>query len=39
MAGVLSYCKIEDMEVTPRMSRYLMELENKVQLGNQLATV
>ncbi|MBL4276332.1 hypothetical protein H8F10_00210 [Vibrio fluvialis] len=37
MAGVLSYCKIENMEVTPRMSHYLMEIDSKVQLGNYLA--
>ncbi|KLN64008.1 MULTISPECIES: hypothetical protein [Vibrio] len=37
MAGVLTYCKIQEMEVSPTMARYLQEIESKVELGNLLA--
>lgn len=36
--SVMSFCKIDEMVVTPKMQGYLRRIESKVALGNLLAT-
>jgi len=36
MSGVLSYCKIDKMKITPQMKNYLDRIQSRVELGNQL---
>ncbi|CAV25843.1 hypothetical protein VS_II0383 [Vibrio atlanticus] len=33
----MTYCKINEMKVSPTMAGYLREIESKVELGNLLA--
>ncbi|MGR5093746.1 hypothetical protein ACPV5O_11505 [Vibrio maritimus] len=35
--SVMSYCKIEEMTISPKMHGYLNRIESKVDLGNLLA--
>ncbi|MFD2016990.1 hypothetical protein ACFSJQ_18390 [Vibrio olivae] len=35
---MLTYCKIDEMVMTPKMKGYLDRIESKVALGNLLAT-
>lgn len=37
MSGVMSYCRIKDMEISPKMKGYLDRINTTVELRNYLA--